>query len=76
VINYPHLSGEEIFAAVEKFYTSYYLRPRYIVKAVKKMMRDPDERKRMWQEGKDFFRTMRTRRHITTKPQTAASSVA
>ena len=30
VINYPNLSGEEIFSAVEKFYKSYYLRPKYI----------------------------------------------
>lgn len=76
VINYPNLSGEEIFAAVEKFYTSYYLRPRYIFKAVKKMARNPDERKRMWQEGKDFFRTMRTRRHMTTKAQVASSTAS
>ena len=41
VINYPNLSGEDIFAAVEKFYKSYYLRPKYIFKAVKKMARDP-----------------------------------
>jgi hypothetical protein len=76
VINYPNLSAEEIFTAVEKFYKSYYLRPRYIFKAVKKMARDPDERKRMWQEGKDFFRTMRTRRQMNTKPQAASSPVA
>src|ERR671937_553327 len=43
VINYPNLSGEEIFAAVEKFYKSYYLRPRYIFKALKKMAREPEE---------------------------------
>ncbi len=76
VINYPHLSGEEIFAAVEKFYKSYYLRPRYIFKAVKKMARDPEERKRMWQEGKDFFRAMRKRRAMTAKEQGAASPAA
>ncbi len=76
VINYPNLSGEEIFAAVEKFYKSYYLRPRYIFKAVKKMARYPDERKRMWQEGKDFFRTMRTRRQMTTKAPAASSPAA
>jgi len=40
------------------------------------MARDPDERKRMWQEGKDFFRTMRTRRQMNTKPQAASSPVA
>lgn len=76
VINYPTLSGEEIFAAVEKFYRSYYLRPRYIVKALKKMARDPDERKRMWQEGKDFFRAMRTRRQIILKSAAASPPVA
>lgn len=76
VINYPNLTGDDIFAAVEKFYKSYYLRPKYIFKAVKKMARNPEERKRMWQEGKDFFRTMRTRRHIAAKPQAASSTVA
>ncbi len=76
VINYPALSGEEIFAAVEKFYKSYYLRPRYIVKALKKMARDPDERKRMWQEGKDFFRTMRARRRTALKSPVASPPVA
>jgi len=76
VINYPNLSGEEIFSTVEKFYTSYYLRPRYIFKAVKKMARDGDERKRMWQEGKDFFRTMRTRRQIAHKSAVSAPPAA
>ena len=72
VINYPNLSGEEIFETVEKFYRSYYLRPRYIFKAVKKMARDPEERKRMWQEGKDFFRTMRKRREMSAISSPAA----
>ncbi len=76
VINYPNLSGEEIFSTVEKFYTSYYLRPRYIFKAVKKMARDGAERKRMWQEGKDFFRTMRTRRQIAHKSAVSAPPAA
>jgi hypothetical protein len=30
----------------------------------------------MWQEGKDFFRTMRTRRQISAKAQAASSSAA
>jgi hopanoid biosynthesis associated radical SAM protein HpnJ len=76
VINYPHLSGDEIFTAVEKFYTSYYLRPHYIFKSLKKMARDPDERKRMWAEGKQFFRTMRKRRAMAAKPQVASSTAA
>ena len=77
VINYPDLSGEEIYTAVEKFYKSYYLRPRYIFKSLKKMALNSDERKRMWQEGKDFFRTMRKRREVVAaKPQVASSSAA
>ncbi|MBM4257474.1 MAG: hopanoid biosynthesis associated radical SAM protein HpnJ [Deltaproteobacteria bacterium] len=77
VINYPGLSGDEIYQAVEKFYKSYYLRPRYIFKSLKKMALHADERKRMWQEGKDFFRTMRKRREvIAAKPQVASSSAA
>ena len=77
VINYPGLSGDEIYTAVEKFYKSYYLRPRYIFKSLKKMALHSDERKRMWQEGKDFFRTMRKRREVVAaKPQVASSSAA
>ena len=76
VINYPNLSGEEIFETLEKFYRSYYLRPSYIFKAVKKMARDPEERKRMWQEGKDFFRSMRKRREMNTAADTASSPAA
>ena len=76
VINYPNLSGEEIFETVEKFYRSYYLRPRYIFKAVNKMARDPEERKRMWQEGKDFFRTMRKRRAMGGAAKAASSPAA
>lgn len=76
VINYPNLSGEEIFATVEKFYRSYYLRPRYIFKAVNKMARDPEERKRMWQEGKDFFRTMRKRRAMGGAAKPVSSPAA
>jgi len=77
VINYPGLSGDEIYQAVEKFYKSYYLRPRYIFKSLKKMALHADERKRMWQEGKDFFRTMRKRREVAAaKPQVASSSAA
>jgi len=77
VINYPGLSGDEIYTAVEKFYKSYYLRPRYIFKSLKKMALHADERKRMWQEGKDFFRTMRKRREVVAaKPQVISSPVA
>ena len=75
-VSYPELSGGEIFAAVEKFYRSYYLRPRYVVKAVSKMIRQPEERRRMWEEGKQFFRTMRKRRRILARQEAATSAAA
>jgi len=61
-ISYPGLSAEEMFDAVERFYRRYYFRPQYVFKAVKKMVRSRDERKRLMREASDFFSTMRKRR--------------
>src|SRR5437764_10818726 len=66
-VSYPGLSGEEIYAAVERFYRSYYFRPSYIVGSVRKMMRDPRERRRMLSEGRDFLRTMWRRRRAARR---------
>jgi hopanoid biosynthesis associated radical SAM protein HpnJ len=70
-VSYPSISGEEIYAAVERFYRNYYFRPSYIVGSVRKMMRDPRERRRMLSEGRDFLRTMWRRRHAGATPQVA-----
>jgi hopanoid biosynthesis associated radical SAM protein HpnJ len=81
-VSYPTLSGEEIYAAVERFYRSYYFRPRYIVGSVGKMLRDPHERRRMLSEGRDFFRTMWRRRRAAashraqTRPSPPAATRA
>ena len=61
-INYPGISNDEIYSSVEKFYRSFYFRPRYIFKAVRKMAKSPDERRRMLKEGRDFLSTMWQRR--------------
>jgi hopanoid biosynthesis associated radical SAM protein HpnJ len=61
-VSYPGLSAEEIFDAVERFYRKYYLRPRYVFKAVAKMARSSRERRRMLREAGEFFSTMRKRR--------------
>jgi hopanoid biosynthesis associated radical SAM protein HpnJ len=65
-VSYPALSGDEMYAAVERFYRSFYFRPSYIVGSVRKMIRDPRERRRMLREGRDFLRTMRRRRQSAT----------
>ncbi len=61
-VSYPQASAEEIFDAVERFYRGYYFRPKYFLKAAKKMMKSRDERKRMLREAGEFFSTMRKRR--------------
>jgi hopanoid biosynthesis associated radical SAM protein HpnJ len=61
-VSYPEASAEEIFAAVERFYRKYYFRPRYFMKAAKKMVKSRDERKRMLREAREFLSTMRKRR--------------
>ncbi len=61
-ITYPGLSNDEIYQAVERFYRNFYFRPRYIFKAVRKMISSPEECKRLLKEGKQFLSTMRARR--------------
>jgi len=76
-VSYPSLSGEEIYAAVERFYRDYYFRPTYIVASVRKMMRDSHERRRMLSEGRDFLRTMwRRRRAAVSRPAAAPAPQA
>jgi hopanoid biosynthesis associated radical SAM protein HpnJ len=62
-ITYPGLSNNEIYGAVEQFYRSFYFRPRYIFKSIKKMMSSSDDAKRMLKEGMQFLSTMRQRRN-------------
>ncbi len=61
-VTYPGLSGDEIYKAVERFYRSFYFRPRYIFKAVRKMASSSEECRRLLKEGKQFLSTMRQRR--------------
>jgi hopanoid biosynthesis associated radical SAM protein HpnJ len=60
-LEYNGLSREEIFAWVEKFYKSYYFRPRPIGRIVKTMLTDWQEMKRRLREGVEFFRFLRLR---------------
>jgi hopanoid biosynthesis associated radical SAM protein HpnJ len=71
-VSYPDASAEEIFDAVERFYRKYYFRPKYFLKAVKKMAKSSDERKRMLREAGEFLTTMRKRRATGNGASTAA----
>jgi radical SAM superfamily enzyme YgiQ (UPF0313 family) len=61
-LEYPGLSKDEIFEAVERFYREYYLRPGPILRIIKTMLADKDVFVRRAREGYEFFRTMSQRR--------------
>jgi hopanoid biosynthesis associated radical SAM protein HpnJ len=61
-VSYPNLSSDEIYRSVERFYRNFYFRPRYILKAVRRMVSSSEECKRLLKEGLQFLSTMRQRR--------------
>ncbi len=73
-VSYPEASAEQIFEAVERFYRKYYFRPKYFLKAAKKMVKSADERKRMLREAGEFLSTMRKRRATGNAPTASAPS--
>jgi radical SAM superfamily enzyme YgiQ (UPF0313 family) len=70
-LEYPGLTKEEIFEAVERFYRRYYLRPKPILRIIKTMLQDREVCVRRLREGYEFFRSMAQRRsdlqHSKTK---------
>ncbi len=66
VVSYPHLSNEEIFKAVEVFYSKFYFRPKYILRSIGRMIVDGEERKKLLKEGKQYFEYMRKRKQTRT----------
>jgi hopanoid biosynthesis associated radical SAM protein HpnJ len=60
-IAYPHLSSEEIFAAVGEFYRKFYLRPRKMMQLGGEMLTSWHETKRRLREGVEFARFLTSR---------------
>jgi len=56
VVSYPHLSSEEIFAAVDFFYKRFYFRPAKMAALTYDMLKSPAVMKRQLREGVEFFR--------------------
>ena len=63
VLSYRDLDVEVIHEALERFYRSFYLRPRPILRIVRDMLRDRQVMKRRLREGWEFFSFMARRRH-------------
>jgi hopanoid biosynthesis associated radical SAM protein HpnJ len=60
-LEYPNLSREAIFAAVEEIYRRFYFRPRKIAEMTFEMARSFDMLKRRMREGVEFLRFLRGR---------------
>lgn len=60
VLTYDHLSSEEIYEAVERFYKQFYFRPGKIAELSYDMIRNPAVMKRL-REGKEFFKFLANR---------------
>jgi hopanoid biosynthesis associated radical SAM protein HpnJ len=61
-LEYPGLSKEQIFEAVDRFYRAYYLRPKPILRIIKTMLEDKEVLVRRCREGYEFFSSLRQRK--------------
>jgi radical SAM superfamily enzyme YgiQ (UPF0313 family) len=61
-LEYPELSKEEIFEAVDRFYRAYYLRPRPILRIIQTMLEDKEVFVRRCREGYEFFKSLHQRK--------------
>src|SRR5437762_4449212 len=61
-LEYPGLGKDEIFEAVDRFYRSYYLRPKPILRIIKTMLEDKDVFVRRCREGYEFFKSLKQRK--------------
>ena len=61
-LGYPHLSRNEIFQSVDRFYRRFYFRPRKIISLSAEMLGDRQAMRRRLREGRDFLRFLRRHR--------------
>jgi predicted nucleic-acid-binding protein len=72
-LEYPGASKEEIFEAVDRFYRTYYLRPKPILRIIKTMLEDEDILVRRCREGYEFFKSLRQRKADLAAAQAVAA---
>jgi hopanoid biosynthesis associated radical SAM protein HpnJ len=75
-LEYPGLSKEAIFEAVDRFYRAYYLRPKPILRIIKTMLEDKDVFVRRCREGYEFFKTLRQRKEDLAAARTVVRAGA
>ena len=75
-LQYPGLGLEEMMAAVNRFYDSYYFRRRVIWRIVSKALWDANERRRLYHEAVEFLRLRAERWRYARKVSPRTSAVA
>jgi hopanoid biosynthesis associated radical SAM protein HpnJ len=60
-ISYPHLSGQEISAALERFYRRFYFRPKKMAEMTAEMLTSREMMGRRLREGAEFLRFLSRR---------------
>jgi hopanoid biosynthesis associated radical SAM protein HpnJ len=75
-LEYPEATKEEIFEAVDRFYRSYYLRPKPILRIIQTMLEDKDVLVRRCREGYEFFKSLRQRKDDLEAAKSAVATSA
>jgi radical SAM superfamily enzyme YgiQ (UPF0313 family) len=65
-LEYPDLTRDEMYKAVEEFYRRFYMRPTPIVRMVKDMAQDRHEAARRLREGYEFIRFLSARHEVAS----------
>ena len=73
-MQYPELPGDDILAAVHRFYDEYYFRPRAVFRILKKAAFDSSERKRLYKEAKSFLKLRAARNKMVKKHASAGTA--
>jgi len=68
-LEYPGLHLEEMMAAVNRFYDTYYFRRRVVWRIVRKALWDSSERKRLYHEAVEFLRLRAERWRYARSPK-------
>lgn len=55
-LQYDNITSKEILSSVDRFYKSFYFRPKVMMRIGKEMLKDPQERRRRLREGKEFLK--------------------
>ena len=61
-LEYPGLSKDKIAEELDRFYRSYYMRPKPVLRIIKTMLEDKDVFVRRTREGFEFFKSLAQRK--------------